>query len=335
MEFQNPREIVGALRSQYVEAEQVEPELNIWHLFQPPASKTQKQAWLNRVAEELSAQSLCAVTFERIEAAVERRTSSSTLAYVELVLAFSGVLIDVTLQYPGIERRVCTRRLNDAVSSVEAGDPDIERLTEAGAAVYDRAAAVALGHRISESVDPARFVHPENSREQLQSLLREQIECGRLADVRAFRDQITAVQSREWTHEDLLLFDPYEFEGLLATLWRKRHDAAGVTRKSQDRGIDVVVETAGGNRVLVQAKRHQPGNPVGIAPVQRTAGLLCEFEADRTAVVTSSGFTESATASGEAVETLSLIDGRTLCRWLTKSGLYPPFEVERASTGDG
>lgn len=139
-----------------------------------------------------------------------------------------------------------------------------------------------------------------------------------------FYDTLETV-NRQWTKDDLLMFGPIEFEELLAACWQAFHNAAMTTGARRDRGVDLSVRTSEGDRLLVQAKRNKPGNTVGIATVQRTAGLIEEFAADKAAVVTSATFTDTAIESADAIDDIFLVNGDKLCQWLSRSILVPPL----------
>jgi HJR/Mrr/RecB family endonuclease len=108
---------------------------------------------------------------------------------------------------------------------------------------------------------------------------------------------------------------PTEFEHKIAQVWKYSGYDVDVTSPNHDRGVDVIA-ARDGNRILIQAKQYDPhkNNKVGIATVQRTAGLLADpqMDADRVVVVTSSMFTDSAIERANQIHPLSLIDGRGL-----------------------
>jgi restriction endonuclease Mrr len=113
---------------------------------------------------------------------------------------------------------------------------------------------------------------------------------------------------------------------LVCDLWREGGFDARTTKFSQDFNIDVIVERPNGDLNLIQAKQYEQGNPVGVQTVQRTAGLVVEFDAEEVYVVTSSSFTESAHRSASRMDhEITLIDGERLCELLTRSPLVPPL----------
>lgn len=327
----SPRAIVERLRATYVSPADVPNELNLDHLFSLDSDdRGYRRDRLDAFARTLADAAALSLALDDLRAAVDAGgdatgPSRDRLAYYETALAYAGVLVDVTRRYPDVERRAVTRRLNESIR----GDPDVEALRSAGLAVLDLARAVAAGDDLLASVDPGAFAHPDDTSSRLRSLVRDRVETGDPDAVARLGERVETTLSRKWTREDLLSFGPLAFEQLLADCWRDYHNAAETTRGSRDRGVDVVVETRDGDRLLVQAKRYEPPNTVGVADVQRTAGLLEEFPADRAVVVTSSSFTGSAAESAEAMERLSVVDGDRLCRWLTDSSLAPPLAVSR------
>jgi hypothetical protein len=86
---------------------------------------------------------------------------------------------------------------------------------------------------------------------------------------------------------------PYEFEKFVAKLFRAKGYSARVTSKTGDAGIDVIARK-NGEKVAIQAKRHKRSNKVGSPTVQKTLGSMHEINADKSIVVTSSGYTQPA-----------------------------------------
>jgi HJR/Mrr/RecB family endonuclease len=93
--------------------------------------------------------------------------------------------------------------------------------------------------------------------------------------------------------------DPYEFEELVAKIWRKQGWDAQVTSGSTDRGVDVVATKEDAfetRRHLIQVKRHGENTKVGSEDIQRYAGLYARRDEtpDAVFVVTSNQFTKEA-----------------------------------------
>lgn len=314
------------VRETYLSSDHVSPDIP-FERFVPvgQGQGEQRRQRLLKLTNALEEISPCSIAFETLRDGIETApTGSNRLTYYEFALAYAGVLVDVTTKYPDIDRVGVTRSLNRGVR----GDPDVGMLARAGEGVVDLTGAVTAGETLLDWLDPYIFTHPDDTTNRLRSLVKERIETGTPNAVRGFRHDLETAQSREWTRSDLLAFDPIDFERLLAACWREYRNAAETTRARQDKGVDVIVKTRDGDRLLVQAKRYSPGNTVGIPEVQRVAGLLEQFEVDRVVVVTSSTFTTSATDSAADMERVSLVDGDRLCRWLTNSSLAPPLTIE-------
>jgi hypothetical protein len=321
-----PGDHIERLRETYICAEHVPNDIAVGQFIPVGTGRADRRRQRIRdLADALADVSPCSIAFDALVDGPEGSASSKKpLTYQEIALAYAAVLVDVTTRYPAIDRAGVTRRLNRSLR----GSPDVTTLAHAGAAVVDLGRTVAAGERLLASLDPEAFVHPNDTPEHLRSLVHDRIETGDPAAVASVRDDLETATSRNWTREDLLRFEPIEFERLLATCWREYRNAATTTRARQDKGIDVVVRTADDDRLLVQAKRYSPGNTVGVAEVQRVAGLLEEFDADRCVVVTSSTFTRSATDSAVNMERVSLVDGERLCTWLSNAQLAPPISVD-------
>lgn len=333
-EFENPGRIARALERRYVGCEALSHEFDLQTVFRIERSD---EAWrrkrLGAITDDLAELSPCAIAFDELRDTVDRGTEPNVVPYFETATAFAAVLVDVCLQYPAIERHGATRRLNGSIRAGADGSLDIDRLHAAGSAIYELATTVVNGSELEATVDAEQLAHPDDTAEMLSSLVRERIESGEPTAVCELRSALIGDERGVWEPSDLLRFEPITFEELLTKLWSAYHNAARTTQASQDRGIDVIVRTSDGTRLLVQAKRLTPPNRVGITVVQRTAGLLVEFDADAAAVVTSSAFTESARTSGESMDDMHLVDGETLCEWLTNSSLLPPLDAVVERTG--
>jgi len=333
--LESPRGVVETLRRHYLESDHVSPEINLALLFERERDTlVYRQERLASWCRQLAAADGCDLALDHVDALAERpRTNSSLgvrIAYYESALAYAGVLVDVVSKYPDIERRNVTRQLNAALRAGLEEDTDLEQLLAAGRAVYRLAMQVARGHELLATIrglrrsDTTEFAHPSDSYDRFRAVVEERIESGERERLDRLQQELAGTVDGAWQVSDLLRFDPIEFEQLLADLWEDYHNATRPTRARQDRGVDVIVRSPAGHRVLLQAKRYSPGNTVGIAAVQRVAGLLVEFPASTAAVVTSSSFTESAKTSARSMDEVHLVDGEQLCSWLTDSALCPP-----------
>ncbi len=119
--------------------------------------------------------------------------------------------------------------------------------------------------------------------------------------------------------EQLANVDPYRFERVVLDLLFKmgyggsREEAAQVTQKSNDEGIDGVInqDRLGLDVIYVQAKRWQ--NTVGRKEIQSFVGALAGKQASKGVFITTSAFANTATEYASAVmQKVILIDGAKL-----------------------
>ncbi|TGC09724.1 restriction endonuclease [Methanolobus halotolerans] len=119
-----------------------------------------------------------------------------------------------------------------------------------------------------------------------------------------------------WSPGQLQETDPYEFEKLLAQLFRKMEYIVEETKFSHDRGIDLLIriEHFGLSHTwIVQAKRYT--DPVGVKAVREYSSLRYRDHVDGVIIVTTSHFTRE--AQEEAAEhNVKLIDGNLLAEML-------------------
>jgi restriction system protein len=115
--------------------------------------------------------------------------------------------------------------------------------------------------------------------------------------------------------------DPYRFEQLVVDLLFKmgyggsRKEAAQVTKKSNDEGIDGVIneDRLGLDVVYIQAKRWQ--NDVGRKEIQSFVGALAGQRASKGVFITTSGFNRNAQEYAASVhQKVILIDGSRLAQ---------------------
>ena len=119
--------------------------------------------------------------------------------------------------------------------------------------------------------------------------------------------------------EQLTHVDPYRFERVVLDLLFKmgyggsREEAAQVTQKSNDEGIDGVInqDRLGLDVIYVQAKRWQA--TVGRREIQNFVGALAGKQASKGVFITTSDFANTATEYANAVmQKVILIDGAKL-----------------------
>lgn len=108
--------------------------------------------------------------------------------------------------------------------------------------------------------------------------------------------------------------DPYDFEDLVAEVYRMYGWNVSVTSSSQDRGVDVIATQHYPIKlkVLIQVKRYNEGNSVGSPEITQYAALKEQEDGDLVAVVTSSQFTKQAVKIAEQLN-VKLVDGDKLC----------------------
>jgi len=115
------------------------------------------------------------------------------------------------------------------------------------------------------------------------------------------------------TINDLLLLPHDEFEHFIAHLFRVKGNQAIVVGGGGDHGIDVVVETQGGQRAIVQCKRWS-GKWVDESVVRDLYGAMMHESPDtRGFLVTTSTFSEAARDWAEG-KPITLIDGERLAQ---------------------
>jgi restriction system protein len=119
--------------------------------------------------------------------------------------------------------------------------------------------------------------------------------------------------------DQLAKIDPYKFEELVLDLLQaigyggNRSEAAQVTKKSADGGIDGIIneDRLGLDKIYIQAKRYN--NTVPVKEVRDFAGAMLAHNARKGVFITTSDFPASAKDFAEKIDrTLILIDGKRL-----------------------
>lgn len=115
--------------------------------------------------------------------------------------------------------------------------------------------------------------------------------------------------------------DPYKFEQLVVDLLfamgygGSRAEAARVTQKSNDGGIDGIIneDRLGLDVIYIQAKRYKAENTIGRQDIQSFVGALAGQQANKGVFITTSGFKQTATDFAKTVtQKVILIDGSRL-----------------------
>lgn len=132
-----------------------------------------------------------------------------------------------------------------------------------------------------------------------------------------------------WSVAQLLEMDPYEFEKLLAQLFRNMGYLVEETQLSRDRGIDLIIRIDHfglSHTWIVQAKRYK--DPVGVKAIREYSSLRQRDRVDGVIIVTTSHFTKE--AQEEAAEhNVKLIDGNLLAEMLNH--YLPPGNIGNQS----
>jgi len=119
--------------------------------------------------------------------------------------------------------------------------------------------------------------------------------------------------------DQLAKIDPYKFEELVLDLLQaigyggNRSEAAQVTKKSADGGIDGIIneDRLGLDKIYIQAKRYN--NTVPVKEVRDFAGAMLAHNARKGVFITTSDFPSSAKDFAKKIDrTLILIDGKRL-----------------------
>ncbi|QLC35575.1 restriction endonuclease (plasmid) [Halarchaeum sp. CBA1220] len=252
---------------------------------------------------------------------------ASHLDYCDDLLAFAALAGDLAERYPDVSLETAVDALDTAAGAFARGD-----LRDGHAALLETAEALAPLAALVRRVDALRTrleSVPEPQFGTAASTLDERLQravaardAERVVDI---AQDIASVTDTEWTLGDLRTCSHREFEVLVADVWSDGGFDARPTKYVQDYNVDVVVE-ANGDTELIQAKQYAPDNRVGVETVQRTAGLIVEFDADAVYVVTSSEFTSNAETSAKRMtENVTLVDGERLCDLLNASNLVPPL----------
>ena len=108
------------------------------------------------------------------------------------------------------------------------------------------------------------------------------------------------------TAKDLLDLPPGEFEEMTAELYRARGYQASKTGASGDHGVDVVVKSKDGKKMIVQCKRWR--KPVGESIVRDFYGAMQHEKAAHGTIIATSGFTQQAIEWAKG-KPMSLHDG--------------------------
>ena len=123
--------------------------------------------------------------------------------------------------------------------------------------------------------------------------------------------------------ESMFAMDPYKFEQLVVDLLfsmgygGSRSEAAQVTKKSNDEGIDGIIneDRLGLDVIYIQAKRYKRESTIGRTDIQNFVGALAGKQANKGVFITTSGFKATAMEYARSVtQKIILIDGVRLAK---------------------
>jgi restriction system protein len=123
-------------------------------------------------------------------------------------------------------------------------------------------------------------------------------------------------------HPELLFsLHPRRFEELVASIFRSNGFDVELTPESRDGGVDIFAVRrdgfSGGMLHLIECKRYQPLNKVGIGTVQRLLGVVDHHRATKGLVITTSSFSSDAIEfATQSKFRLGLSDYQALTEWL-------------------
>jgi restriction endonuclease Mrr len=131
----------------------------------------------------------------------------------------------------------------------------------------------------------------------------------------------------------------YEFESLVAEIWKKYGWKTEVTSGSSDQGIDVVATKSlpFEQKIVIQAKRYEENNTVGSPDIQQYSSLRHQEEGvDAVIVITTSSFTSAAENIANNLN-VKLIDGEKLVRLILEvdsESIIKKYTAGNSNLGD-
>ncbi|MCB1894406.1 MAG: restriction endonuclease [Rhodocyclaceae bacterium] len=123
-------------------------------------------------------------------------------------------------------------------------------------------------------------------------------------------------------HPELLFsLHPRRFEELVASIFKTNGFDVELTPESRDGGVDVFAVRkdgiSGGLLHLIECKRYEPSNKVGIGVVQRLLGVVDHHRATKGLVITTSTFSSDAISfASQSKYRLGLNDYSDLTKWM-------------------
>ena len=342
--FDSAGRAVETLASEYAVHPDIDPTFDLEEFFRPALDDTDPQATVGSsrkqpfrstiergrtLADAGVDLSVDEITTRLVEVAndqsIEARRRAAYLDYCDDLFAFAALTLELQKRYPSAPVVTAVEHLSDAAAAVVSDDlrEGLVSIKYGAEELYRTAVVVRRADQLFAALSAVGEPQLGRAKATIGGTLDEAIAERDTDRIDTVAERLASVADGEWTRDDLLNCSHREFEVLVADLWREGGFDARATKYVQDYNIDVIAES-NGTRELVQAKQYKRGNTVGVSTVQRTAGLLVEFDADSVAVVTSSSFTENARESVERMdEQVRLVDGEQLCDLLTRSQLVP------------
>ena len=130
--------------------------------------------------------------------------------------------------------------------------------------------------------------------------------------------------------ESMFTMDPYRFEQLVVDVLFSmgyggfRDEAAQVTKKSNDEGIDGIIneDRLGLDVIYIQAKRYKRESTIGRKEIQSFVGALAGKQANKGVFITTSGFKKTAIEYAKSVpQKVILIDGFRLAQLMIECNI--------------
>jgi restriction system protein len=158
-----------------------------------------------------------------------------------------------------------------------------------------------------------QMVQQQQAMEHQQAMIHYQMQIQQQRE----REQLTRIKSLG----DMLTLSNSEFEKFVGKLLSANayYDVEQVG-KSGDHGADLIAHDVQGNRVIVQCKKYSTGNNVGEPDIQKFAGSIMHYKAQRGIFVTTSLFTQNAKEFAKDKPIL-LVDGDLLVQWVQNTHL--------------
>jgi len=342
--FDSVGRAVETLASEYAVHPDVDPAFDLAEFFQPAlddadpqatVGSSRKQAFRSTVERGRTLTDagvdlpIDEVVVRLVEVAnnqsIEAGRRAAYLDYCDGLFAFAALTLELQERYPSAPVDTTVDHLSEAAGAVVTDDlrGGLSAIQAAAEELYRTAVVVRRADQLFAALSAAGASQFGRAKATLGGTLDEAIAQRDMDHIDTVAERLDSVTDGKWTRNDLLNCSHREFEVLVADLWREGGFDARSTKYVQDYNIDVIAESDG-RRELVQAKQYKQGHTVGVSTVQRTAGLLVEFDADSVAVVTSSSFTDNARESVSRMdEQVRLVDGEQLCDLLTRSQLVP------------